>query len=50
MIRSLSEHAHWVNTMALNTDFVLRTGAFDHTGKVPKNDEEGESRPLPVGG
>lgn len=27
--------------MALSTDFVLRTGPFDHTGKTPTNDEEG---------
>jgi ribosome assembly protein 4 len=42
LIRTLSEHAHWVNTMALSTDFVLRTGPYDHTGKTPKDDEEGE--------
>jgi ribosome assembly protein 4 len=42
LIRTLSEHAHWVNTVALSTDFVLRTGPFDHTGKVPKDDEEGK--------
>lgn len=29
--------------MALSTDFVLRTGPFDHTGKKPKDDEEGKS-------
>jgi ribosome assembly protein 4 len=29
--------------MALSTDFVLRTGPFDHTGKKPKDDEEGTS-------
>jgi ribosome assembly protein 4 len=28
--------------MALSTDFVLRTGPFDHTGKKPKDDEEGK--------
>jgi hypothetical protein len=28
--------------MALSTDSVLRTGPFDHTGKKPKDDEEGE--------
>lgn len=27
--------------MALSTDFVLRTGPFDHTGKIPTSDEEG---------
>jgi len=28
--------------MALSTDFVLRTGPYDHTGKKPKDDEEGK--------
>ncbi|KAG2355145.1 WD40-repeat-containing domain protein [Suillus spraguei] len=39
----LKDHAHWVTTLALNTDFVLRTGPFDHTGKRPSSDEEGKS-------
>ncbi|KAF9507277.1 hypothetical protein BS47DRAFT_1422231 [Hydnum rufescens UP504] len=34
-------HAHWVTTLALNTDFVLCTSPYDHTGKVPTSDEEG---------
>jgi ribosome assembly protein 4 len=38
----LKDHAHWVTTLALNTDFVLRTGPFDHTGKKPANDEEAQ--------
>ncbi|KAL0659232.1 hypothetical protein Bca4012_079817 [Brassica carinata] len=29
----LKKHGHWVNSLALSTDYVLRTGAFDHTGK-----------------
>ncbi|KAM6497323.1 WD40 repeat-like protein [Amanita muscaria] len=37
------DHAHWVTTLALNTDFVLRTGPFDHTGKKPANDEEAQT-------
>lgn len=37
----LKDHAHWVTTLALNTDFVLRTGPFDHTAKRPASDEEG---------
>ncbi len=41
-MRTLSEHAHWVNTLALSTDFVLRTGPFDHHAKTPKDDDEGE--------
>lgn len=40
-LHTLKEHAHWVTTLTLNTDFVLRTGPFDHTGKKPKSDEEG---------
>lgn len=30
-----------MTTLALNTDFALRTGPFDHTSKVPKDDAEG---------
>jgi ribosome assembly protein 4 len=33
--------------MALSTDFVLRTGPYDHTGQKPKDDEEGELAVLP---
>eukprot|EP00297_Palpitomonas_bilix_P013788 CAMPEP_0113908458 /NCGR_PEP_ID=MMETSP0780_2-20120614/26173_1 /TAXON_ID=652834 /ORGANISM="Palpitomonas bilix" /LENGTH=226 /DNA_ID=CAMNT_0000903889 /DNA_START=222 /DNA_END=902 /DNA_ORIENTATION=- /assembly_acc=CAM_ASM_000599 len=29
LCRSMSGHAHWVNNLALNTDAILRTGAFD---------------------
>ncbi|KAF9001939.1 WD-repeat protein [Cyathus striatus] len=38
----LKDHAHWVTTLALNTDFALRTGPFDHTGKKPTSDEEAQ--------
>ncbi|KAK3746271.1 hypothetical protein QZH41_016527 [Actinostola sp. cb2023] len=31
LCRTLQGHAHWVNHMALNTDYSLRTGAFDPT-------------------
>eukprot|EP00354_Favella_ehrenbergii_P012480 CAMPEP_0170451762 /NCGR_PEP_ID=MMETSP0123-20130129/897_1 /TAXON_ID=182087 /ORGANISM="Favella ehrenbergii, Strain Fehren 1" /LENGTH=203 /DNA_ID=CAMNT_0010713565 /DNA_START=1014 /DNA_END=1622 /DNA_ORIENTATION=+ len=30
MKNELVGHAHWVNTLALSTDYVLRTGCFDH--------------------
>lgn len=40
-LHTLKEHAHWVTTLTLNTDFVLRTGPFDHKAKVPASDEEG---------
>ncbi|KAK7087632.1 notchless protein homolog 1-like [Littorina saxatilis] len=29
LCRSLEGHAHWVNTLAINTDYVMRTGAYD---------------------
>ncbi|CAH2077330.1 unnamed protein product [Thlaspi arvense] len=36
----LKGHGHWVNSLALSTDYVLRTGAFDHTGKQPEEVKE----------
>ncbi|TFK32100.1 WD-repeat protein [Crucibulum laeve] len=41
-LHTLKDHAHWVTTLALNTDFVLRTGPFDHTGKKPTSNEEAQ--------
>ncbi|VDK44412.1 unnamed protein product [Cylicostephanus goldi] len=40
--RNLLGHAHWVNTLALNTDYALRTSCFDpKTGcNRPKGDDE----------
>ncbi|KAF8954203.1 ribosome assembly protein [Flammula alnicola] len=43
-LHTLKEHAHWVTTLTLNTDFVLRTGPFDHTGRKPTSDEEAQAR------
>ena len=34
-LHTLSTHTHWVNHLALSTDFALRTSYHDHTGKVP---------------
>jgi hypothetical protein len=31
LCRTLEGHAHWVNSIALNTDYVIRTGAVDPT-------------------
>ncbi|KIW51254.1 hypothetical protein PV05_09993 [Exophiala xenobiotica] len=39
-LHTLSTHTHWVNHLALSTDFVLRTAFHDHTGKVPDTVEE----------
>jgi len=29
LCRTLEGHGHWVNSLALNSDYVIRTGAFD---------------------
>ena len=40
LIHTLSSHAHWVNHLALSTDFVLRTAFNDHIpGDVPSTQE-----------
>ena len=39
LIHTLSSHAHWVNHLALSTDFVLRTAYHDHTGDIPPTQE-----------
>lgn len=41
LVHTLNAHAHWVNHLALSTDFVLRTGYYDHKGKkeVPETVE-----------
>ena len=39
LIQTLSSHAHWVNHLALSTDFVLRTAYYDHTAEVPLTEE-----------
>ena len=40
LISTLTAHAHWVNHLALSTDFVLRTAFYDHTGTVPSTEAE----------
>ncbi|XP_073108679.1 notchless protein homolog isoform X2 [Elaeis guineensis] len=39
LIRELKGHGHWVNSLALSTEYILRTGAFDHTGKTYSSPE-----------
>lgn len=39
LIHTLSSHAHWVNHLALSTEFALRTAYFDHT-PTPRTEEE----------
>ena len=39
LAHSLNSHTHWVNYLALSTDFVIRTAYHDHTGQIPPSDE-----------
>jgi len=39
-VRTLKGHAHRVNTLALSSDFVCRSGPFDHTGKKFETPED----------
>ena len=34
-MRTLADHAHWVNTIALSTDYILRTGPFAPSDPTP---------------
>ncbi|KAJ1675271.1 hypothetical protein EV182_001590 [Spiromyces aspiralis] len=40
--KTLTGHAHWVNSLTLSSDFVLRTGANDHKGTVYASKEEAQ--------
>ncbi|KAI9273725.1 quinon protein alcohol dehydrogenase-like superfamily [Sporodiniella umbellata] len=46
LVKTLQGHGHWVNTLALSTDFVLRTGPYDHTGKRHKSEAEAKEAAL----
>lgn len=43
---TLKGHAHWVNYIALSTDLVMRTGAFDHEEKKFGTAEEAQQHAL----
>lgn len=42
LCRTLQGHGHWVNTMALNTAYVLRTGAYEPAKKNVNNNVHGK--------
>eukprot|EP01104_Vermistella_antarctica_P012122 TRINITY_DN3455_c0_g1_i1.p1 TRINITY_DN3455_c0_g1~~TRINITY_DN3455_c0_g1_i1.p1 ORF type:complete len:489 (+),score=18.48 TRINITY_DN3455_c0_g1_i1:60-1469(+) len=46
LVRTLDGHAHWVNSLALNTDYVLRTGQYDHTLTPPTSLEDAKAKAL----
>jgi ribosome assembly protein 4 len=41
-VRVLKGHGHWVNSLALNTDHVVRTGIYDHEDHDFKTAEEAQ--------
>lgn len=48
LMTRLQGHSHWVNTLALSSDHVLRTGAFDRHGNSPEtasDDQKVSSQP-----
>ena len=47
LCRTLQGHGHWVNVLALNTDYVIRTGAWDpKDAKVVHEDKNYNSEQL----
>jgi ribosome assembly protein 4 len=48
LVRTLKGHGHWVNHLALSTQAALRTGCFDHTGKVVAEPAEVEAAEAEV--
>ena len=47
LCRTLQGHGHWVNVLALNTDYVMRTGAFDPAkATLVHQDSEAEGKVL----
>ncbi|GLC40463.1 hypothetical protein PLESTB_001572700 [Pleodorina starrii] len=44
LVRVFKGHGHWVNTLALSSEYVLRTGAYDHTGKAPQDPEAAQQK------
>lgn len=46
LIHTLTSHAHWVNHIALSTDFAMRTAYHDHTRVIPATAEEKKQKAL----
>ncbi|KAK4462554.1 WD40-repeat-containing domain protein [Cladorrhinum samala] len=39
LVHTFTAHGHWINHIALSSDYVLRTGYFDHTKDIPETEE-----------
>ena len=40
LVRTLPGHGHWVNTLALSTEHILRAGPHDEYGNAPESPGE----------
>lgn len=41
LVRELKGHGHWVNTIALNTDYLLFNGCLEHNIKIDTKNQLG---------
>jgi len=46
LVRQLKGHGHWVNTLAISSEYAMRTGPYDHTGVKPENDAQAKAQAL----
>mmetsp|Transcript_1640 Transcript_1640/g.6406 ORF Transcript_1640/g.6406 Transcript_1640/m.6406 type:complete len:496 (-) Transcript_1640:127-1614(-) len=46
VVRQLRGHGHWVNTLALSSEYAVRTGPYDHKAEKPKDDETAKAKAL----
>ena len=46
--RSLKGHGHWVNALALNTQYVIRTGAFEPAEATQSNALSKEDKGMAI--
>lgn len=44
LLNTLSSHAHWVNHLALSTDYALRTSFYEQLQEIPTTPEEKQSK------
>jgi ribosome assembly protein 4 len=50
MIRELKAHGHWVNSLAVSTEYCLRTGCWEMGKMADDSREEAEKRYLKLKG
>ena len=46
VVRPAEGHGHWVNTLALSSEYAVRTGPYDHKAEKPGDDETAKAKAL----